>query len=310
MKRRNLYLSALAVLSGAFLPASRTSAQPPCTPVVYAFRHAEDEEKKTGLKPIGEEHARTYVGMLDQLEAERNYCPVGFVYSMYNKKPNKDPGTENPFQTAEPLAFQACYVQAVFRGDIRPDISCGQAPGFSDVLPHMQLGDAKNPKFLYEFLGATDAEAKAGDSASNDDLRQQLVANASSFADATPGLSSAIFWTSQGLNTVGLAIADGTNIPTKSDPGGPPPRNAVYIFEFKGGTFSPPKDVNQFLQCFNFNLSDPTQSPGGTNFYCRKFPGDLPNIKDFMPLEGKICDVTGLPVAKRIADSVFLGPCQ
>jgi hypothetical protein len=76
------------------------------TPVVYAFRHAEDF--KTNLTLVGRQHADLYPAMVDSFGAARNYCPVGFVYSMYETNPDGSPGTNNPFQTAQPLADSAC----------------------------------------------------------------------------------------------------------------------------------------------------------------------------------------------------------
>jgi len=84
-----------------------------CTPVVYAFRHAEDlpsDVYPTGLKPVGRQNADLYPAMVDAFGIAYGYCPVGFVYSVYNINPGPPPapGTNNPLQTAQPLAIAAC----------------------------------------------------------------------------------------------------------------------------------------------------------------------------------------------------------
>jgi hypothetical protein len=272
-----------------------------CTPVVYAFRHGEDLKVGTGLRPVGVEHADRYDEMLADFESSSNFCPVAFVYAMYNKKPDGSPGTENPFQTAEPLAIAACYNF--------PNVS-SQSLAQCNFSPRMSL---ENGGKLYEYLETTRAEQNAKNSATKDQLRAELLSNAYS------GLSSAVFWTSQGLPTLGTAIADGANIPPKIEGNGDsgPPKNAVYIFEYSGGTFNAPESLTRYVQCFNVNVDHPTGSPSGTKYYCRKgFPdpnsasignrGDLPEITDFPPLEGRICDTEGLPRAKEN----YYGPCQ
>ncbi len=313
VKNSNMINTLIFFLAGfvslSFFFSSAAAAA--CMPVVYAFRHAEDLKTGTGLRPVGAEHADRYDEMLADFESDRNYCPVGFVYAMYNKKPDGSPGTENPFQTAEPLAFRACYIRALAQGVLKPDLACSGSPEFSGALPLMQL---ENGAKLYEYLGTTTAEQKAKNSATKDQLRAELLSNTSYW-----GLSSAVFWTSQGLPTVGTAIAEGANIPAKIEGNGDsgPPKNAVYVFEYSGGILNPPKSLTKYVQCFNINVDHPTGSPGGTKYYCRKgVPdpdsasignhGDLPEITDFPPLEGRICDTTGLPLVKEN----YYGPCQ
>lgn len=166
----------------------------------------------------------------------------------------------------------------------------------------MQLG---NGHYLYEFLGTTDV-ATTRPSATTQELRKELVSNASYF-----GSSSAIFWSSTGLHTLGTAIADGTNIPKKDGP--TPPRNAVYVFEYNAGTgtfkvVDGTPLLQRYLQCFNIN-------PGGSfsdaNYYCR--PGDIPIMPDdvatlIAALRGKICDTTTL--GGQSQDGFFRYPCH
>ena len=249
--------------------------------------------------------------MVDQFQSERDYCPVGYVYSMYNINPNGSPGTENPFETAEPLATRACYVRALAQGVLKPDLACSGSPTLSGVSPLMQLSTGGK---LYEYLGTIKAErASKVKSATGDELRAELVSN------AALGLSSAVFWTSQGLHTVGLAIAEDTQIPPKIEGNGDsgPPKNAVYAFEYNGSTFNPPTSLTQYVQCFNIDVNHPTRSPAGTQYYCRKGVGrnrdsasignlgDLPDIANFPALDGHICDTTNLPLVKEN----YYGPC-
>jgi hypothetical protein len=121
------------------------------------------------------------------------------------------------------------------------------------------------------------------------------------------------------LPTVGTAIAKDTRIPPKIEGNGDsgPPKNAVYVFEYSGGVLNPPKSLTRYVQCFNINVNKPTGLPGGTEYYCRKGlgvdrdsasignRGDLPEITDFSPLEGHICDTTNLPLVKEN----YYGPC-
>jgi hypothetical protein len=283
-----------------------------CTPVVYAFRHAEDVNgTPPGVVPhipghlteVGQQHADLYVSMINDFGNAHNYCPVGFVYSTYNVNPDGGEGTANPYQTAEPLAVTACvhlWLASTASGfrDILDLDDCGTTRDLGS-FPHMALESGGK---LYEYLGLKGTEKetpKAGKSATFDDLRAELSTNTS--VDGN-GLSSAIFWTSQGLNVLGQAIASGfmgipgCSTPPKNEKCEKPkaPRNAVYVFAYSGATVIPPKNVAQYLQCFNVSVQKPASSPGGTKYYCSK-AGNLPNeVKDIASLRGKVCDTTNL----------------
>jgi hypothetical protein len=91
--------------------AQSQTAPPSCTPVLYAFRHAEDVNgPPTALTPIGTEHANLYIEMITSLEVTQNYCPVATVYAVSPKKPDGSDGTTNPYFTARPLGS---YIPAV-----------------------------------------------------------------------------------------------------------------------------------------------------------------------------------------------------
>ena len=99
---------------------SSASAQS-CTPVVYAFRHAEDSGRNLTL--VGRQHASLYPSMVAGFGSSHSYCPVGFVYSMYEFNADGSPGTNNPFQTAQPLAAFVCGDAAFFAG-LDPYTTC------------------------------------------------------------------------------------------------------------------------------------------------------------------------------------------
>jgi hypothetical protein len=280
MNIRPILLCSLVSFCSLFLFILSASAQ--CTPVVYAFRHAEDAEDGSYLTQVGRQHADLYVAMVHQFESDNNYCPVGFVYSMYNHNPNGSPGTNNPYQTAAPLAIDGCNNSAV-----DPSTTCvGSKP-----FPRMALDSGAN---LYEYLGGS-KENQNPSSMQVTALRSELLSHAKPSVGAA--FSTAIFWTSDGLHTLGLAIADNAEIPKKvknekGETTSSPPRNAVYVFEYNGSTFDPPPNVAQYVQCFNVN----GKVPDSTTYYCSQkgnLPGDIETVR--LPnLLGKICDTTDL----------------
>jgi|SRR5208282_4387809 len=275
---RNVLSSSLVSFCSLLLFTSSVRAQD-CTPVVYAFRHAEDFDGTVALTRDGVEHANLYPNMVSAFQVTHNYCPVGHVYSMYNVNANKSPGTTNPFQTAEPLAYVATL---------------------SKPLMHLS-----NDHYLYECFGkncstGTPLTIEGKPTATPEELLTELKANASG---SEPFISSAIFWTSEGLHTLGEAIASGTNIPVKGDH--TPPRNAVYVFEYSGGTFNVvdgTQYLQRYLQCYNI-------SPEGVvseQYYCK--PGNVPTIADVTQLQGKICDTTTLGTQQT--NGLFPTPCR
>jgi hypothetical protein len=238
----------------------------------------------------------------DGFGSAHNYCPVEFVYSTYNINPNGTPGTNNPLETAQPLAIAACS-------------AFGPCTG-SEPRVRTALG-----KYLYEYLGAEGAPKicqKCQPGAEGSDLRAELIANANG------GSSSAIFWTSQGLNVLGQAIVPGfTGIPGCSML--PPkdicknvkaPRNTAYVFVFNGTGFEPPDPITQYVQCFNVHIDFAVSQskivgPEGTTYYCgngKGGTGDLPEIgeKGLPLLQGKICDTSNL----EGAGYGYYGSCQ
>jgi len=299
----------------SFISSARAQA---CTPVVYAFRHAEDYG--TNLTLVGQRHANLYIEMLGsgpgRFGAAENYCPVGYVYSMYNMNPNGSAGTNNPLETAQPVAIAACT-------------ALGSCTG-SEPRVALAVG-----KYLYEYLGAPGAPPTCKNcpvSATGPELQAELASN------AFFGFSSAIFWTSQGLNVLGQAIAgEAVDIPGCSEPPKPGtkcpadkgigPRNAVYVFEYNGSAFNPPVDATQYVQCFDVQIKafctpglptpptlegPPTITGAETAYWCGngvRGTGNLPatshltsdcgqtlesTFKDLNLLQGKICDTSSL----------------
>ena len=205
--------------------------------------------------------------MVDSFGAAHNYCPVGYVYSMYQTNPDGGAGTNNPFQTAQPLADSACnnrvlpkcILETMHVGDCIGTLCSGSATQPSTALV--------NGGKLYEYLGAANSEKgtpKAGKSATGPELRDELISNAGG------GLSSAIFWSSQGLNVLGQAIAGKAivDIPGCSEPPSTPgtkcpadkgvaPRNAAYVFVFNGeNAFDLIAPGNKYVQCFDVQIKN------------------------------------------------------
>ncbi|MGO9606471.1 MAG: hypothetical protein ACLQAT_24290 [Candidatus Binataceae bacterium] len=293
-----------------FLFISTARAQP-CTPVVYAFRHAEDlKAPGNGLTSVGLVHAGLYPSMVASFGAAHNYCPVGYVYATYPTNPDGGSGTNNPYQTAQPLAVAACHNQPP------------QNFGTCHFSPRTEL---INGGELYEYLGLAASEKnspdgkppKAGISATS----SQLLTELGNFIPAT-GLSIAIFWTSQGLNVLGQAIVpDFTGIPGCSTL--PPeaeckdlkaPRNAAYVFEFNGSSgFKQPANITQYVQCFNVHIDVADNSkvvgPEGTTYYCGNEEygtGSLPSITNGLDsLQGMICDTS---LQEKGGDLIDTGP--
>ena len=120
MTRKHTLIYSLLIFCSLFSFASPSASYAACTPVVYAFRHAEDEGKSvkafpclpgstvnctTALTPVGKEHADLYNEMITNFEMIHDYCAVKYVYSVNPILPGGFAGgTTNPFETARPLA--------------------------------------------------------------------------------------------------------------------------------------------------------------------------------------------------------------
>ncbi len=328
MTRKYILIYSLLYFCASLLVfTSSASAQTACTPVVYAFRHAEDSGRNLTL--VGRQHASLYPAMVAGFGTSHDYCPVGYVYSMYEMNPDGSAGTNNPFQTAQPLAAFICGEAAFFAG-LDPYTTClGSASE-----PHTALASANGGGNLYEYLAIEGAPRTTQPSATGSQLRDELVQHAGE------GFSSAIFWSSQGLNVLGQAIAPGfTGIPGCSTL--PPkdscknlkaPRNAAFVFEFNGSSFEAPENVKQYVQCFNVHITDfstppmldgPTPpapiGPGPTTYYCGNEIGGTGNLpstsgeglaQTFKYLDlllGKICDTTNLI---KTGPQGYYGYCQ
>jgi hypothetical protein len=304
------------------LSQTRTQAQAACTPVVYAFRHAEDSNSlaypntltKTGLR-----HADLYVSMIDEINAGlgTSYCPVTKVYSINLTKADGKGNTTNPFLTAKPLAIDKTG------GDPSQNVGSGSATysllEYLGNFPDPATNTSSNP-FVPSY---TTKVASA--------LRAALVATAQENA------SSAIFWTSQGLHVLAGAIINAeSKVPQKpidddapaphtkfvvflpGTPSGTPPRNAVYVFPYDAGKagFDDVAKFNQHVQCYNWTISSPDAEMGfrpdywcGTSNY-----GDLggnpksPSLlkdADLSCVHARICETDTL--SKK--GSAYYGSC-
>jgi hypothetical protein len=284
MTTRTVLSCFLSMLAGLLLLLSGVgAASANCTPVVYAFRHAEDADKpvsppfpclsgssvlcSTALTPVGMMHANLYVEMVANLEMKEDFCPLRGIYAVSPIKPDGSGGTTNPFQTGKPLA-----------------------DALTDLDPFVDI----DGKGLDQNLKVADRRI----------LHTILISAARS------GASSALFWTSEGLRDLGEAL--GTQvIPAKG--GGSPPRNAAYLFKYNGGEkLVQPKSATEYVQCFNYtNNGDPKRN-FGSRFYCgAPNNGNLSTPeKDFDKLHARICDLNDPGFKKMDASSGYLGYCE
>jgi hypothetical protein len=238
MTRRNdKLLSILLFASGIFLLNPVAQAQT-CTPTVYLFRHAEDIDGSfpTQLTPEGIKHAQLYPSMLEHFQTTQ--CPLKRVLAMYDVKPDGNPGTTNPRNTAEPLA--RC---------------CG---GKAD----MSISYLGVTYFLYE----TRDIAKGGLAAAGSGMHGRIFYALQETLNSQG--SVAIFWTQQGMPDVSVALGvppvNINNDAALSWPGRL--RSSVNILLWDGNNYvkvypftiqNPPKDRTNIapVQCFSLDHS-------------------------------------------------------
>jgi len=271
LTRKHTLIYSLLFFCGSLLSFISSANAQACTPVVYAFRHAEDESEAvtaydcypgstvkctTELKPTGTEHANLYVEMITSFEDIKNYCPVATVYSVNPVLPTGGGGTNNPFYTARPLANTVMNADPIITiNDLNLDEFLKQ------VTPSILLVELKNKM--------------------------------------TSG-SAAVFWTSDGLNALGNAIVPGfEGIPVKNKDLGVPPRNAVYVFEYDGVNFVAPNSTTypkstQYVQCFNFASFRAEGDASHDKYFCGepKPAGSIAEIggAHLYKLHARICD--------------------
>jgi hypothetical protein len=325
------------VLFGSLVFFGSSALGQTCTPVVYAFRHAEDtnppgEHPPAGTVPIfaltpsGQAHAELYRTMVSEFQAANNFCPVAKVYATTTaekvKCTSNCASATNAFDTATPLAMEVMKVAPI-----------------TTVTK-----DDGTIKQLYEYLGNGNAAPTNPDytNATSTALRKELRATANA------GKSSAIFWTSQGLHVLGGAIVEGpSKVPDKNaKPPVVPPRNAVYIFKADGKApniakfVDIPANSSLYVQCFNFVGASIGVSPPGPRFinpegsppqrtqlyYCGYGPesvlggqlpegcalnaqcGRIPNDQN-KDIKGKICNTTTSMAPKTAGTNTF-GACK
>ena len=249
--RKHALIYSLLFFCGSLL--SFISSAKACTPVVYAFRHAEDlNGPPTQLTPVGMEHANLYIEMVASFELTQNYCPVKFVYSVNPIKPTGAGGTTNPFFTARPLANI-----------------------LMNLDPIIDIGT----KRIDEFLEMSNIGAIA--------FREEMLDKIQG------GSSVALFWTSQGLHDLGEAIAPGSNIPVKTDQVSPPRNAAyVFEYNGFNGFIALPKP-DQYIQCFNWATFRAQGDMSSSKYYCgdKTNPNLSASIeqKYLYKLHGRIC---------------------
>jgi hypothetical protein len=123
-----------------------------------------------------------------------------------------------------------------------------------------------NPAQLDEYLGAGQSKDDFGRQGPNPKSYIATLLRSKLKKDAAAGESSAIFWTSQGLYTLGTAILEApSSIPQKYkdqffyntwnyEPRywETPPRNAAYVFEYSKDEDRFTESSTTFAQAFNF----------------------------------------------------------
>jgi hypothetical protein len=314
---------ALVLFGSLVLCASSVWGQA-CTPVVYAFRHAEDtnppdHDPLMTLTPTGTAHAALYPTMISDFQAANHFCPVTKVYATTKeKKVDQSASTTNPFYTAQPLA------NAVMSKD-----------PITTVMSKDPITMIVKVKQLYEFLD----DVISAPTKPNYSTLTAVALRTELLATANRGESSAIFWTSQGLHVLGGAIINATSIvPDKNAAINPvtPPRNAVYLFEAIGSAptitrFSDIRAPSLYIQCFNhveyMEQINPKVPQFTQAYYCgygnqsnlggspdKSCPvGDqcgstIPNNQN-KDIKGKICDTTHLSPDLPPAKDTF-GACN
>ena len=284
---------AIGVALVGFGSASSAYATTPsfdCTPVVYAFRHAEDVDSEakppppvkpclpgsgincqTALTPVGMMHADLYLEMTTNLATQEDFCPVKVVYAVNpintGNNGGEFGGTTNPYFTGKPLS------DAVM-----------------NAAPIVDIDGKKIDEYLKNVAPAT--------------LKSIMLGITKS------GASVAIFWTSQGLHTLGLAL--GTDrVPDKAK-GATPPRNAAYIFKYNGGDkLVQPTSATEFVQCFNYAIGGDPKNNFAKKYYCGSSNGnlDVPEA-DFDRLEGRICSPGASGFTKITSPGGYFGYCK
>ncbi len=324
-------LGCALVLVGSLVFFASSALGQACTPVVYAFRHAEDTNPPNPPGPVfaltrtGQAHAKLYPTMVSEFQAANNFCPVAKVYAATKVEKVAPCGSQcasatNAFDTGTPLA------KAVMSADPITTVTT-PTPTVRQLYEYLDNGNnaPMNPNYNTSTAIA---------------LRKELLATANA------GKSSAIFWTSQGLHVLGGAIINGTsNVPDKNfTPKVTPPRNAVYIFKAVGSApniagFSDTAST-KYVQCFNFvgasigvtppgpRFINPEGSPPGRTqlYYCgygaeSVLGGTLPEgcaldaqcgviaNDQNINIKGKICDTT-TSMEKDTAGTNTYGACK
>ena len=292
-----------------------------CTPVVYVFRHAEDHGglKKVGppwglLTWIGQRHAQLYPQMVADFAATSGHCPLTRVYASSPSLTgqNQINGATNAFCTARPLAqlgtedsqnsqkqahdlildvdVSICSIKESFPPIPRPDNQPTLSRADTDPIIYLcgtpeepSQNCENNPAQLDEYLGAGTGKDDFGpqDPKPNSSIAKLLRSKLKK--DAEAGESSAIFWTSQGLYTLGTAILEApSSIPQrykdqffdntwnyKPKYWETPPRNAAYVFEYSKDEDRFTESSTTFSQAFNFKstaqLFCTTVQPSGSS---------------------------------------------
>ena len=307
---------ALVLFGSLALLPSNASGQA-CTPVVFAFRHAEDTKPDPSppyfaLTPSGEAHAALYPKMIREFQAANNFCAVTRVYSTTKEpKPSTDP--KDP---CSPNCASATNARDTAKPSAKEFMS-------SDAKPITAVTGPTGVQYqLWEFLGNSNGKAPSEEK-TNYSTDAATALHDELLATANRNESSAIFWTSEGLHVLGGAIMKkSSNVPPKTDTYSPP-RNAVYLFTAKDSapnikSFSdttspfPPLTSPLYVQCFNHVETDTPKfpSPGflpanyPPNHYACGFGSVQSNLGGKPPDKCKACSLQDPPTCATQCGSI------
>ncbi len=215
-KKINDMVSLISVGLITFVGFTASVQAQDCTPVVYAFRHAEDftpPDREDGgpygfLSRTGAAHADLYPEMIETLAEHKGYCPVTRVYAasptgndgQANDYINYD-GAVNSFCTARPLAKSLSPQQTWI---VPPN---NRSSSTNPLCTNAETGNlegvlTKNDPIM--FINGVGLDEKLKGPAGSDDPGALLRAALLDTAERNE--SSAIFWTSQGLHALGLSL--------------------------------------------------------------------------------------------------------
>jgi hypothetical protein len=274
-----LFLGLPSLISSAY----GTTPSFDCTPAVYAFRHAEDSSAAVQPFPC-------LPG--SSVLCTTSLTPVGMEHA-------------------------DLYLEMITSLEIKEDFCPIKYVYAVNPINPNGFGGTTNPFFTGKPLSDTvmnldpivDIDGKRIDQ--NLTVVDPRVLHAVLIGIAKSGASTALFWTSEGLHNLGVAL--GTDIIPVKTPSASPPRNAAYVFRYHGGNaFAPPARPAEYVQCFNYAKNGSAADNFTNKFFCGYGPNgnlDVPT-KDFDKLQGRICSPDAPDFKKITTPANYYGYCE